>query len=924
MRSKWIGWFLLSCGVGLSACPAPNPTGDGGDAAPTDVQSVDRVEGGYDVADVQLSDAVDVLLDTPDVTDTGTPDDVPVDAGPAVIALRASHGSSIALTPDDLHAVAVNRAAGSVSFFAVDPVANTIAAAGTPLSLGAADVEPWHVVISPDGATAFVIERQGQRAVRINNITTTPALGASAATGSEPTGMALSPTGALLYVSNWAQGTLTVIRTSDMTVTSTIDLNATLASSGLLGAGLAARPGIAHPRAIVITNNRDSSDMDETAYVTEFFAQRIPTVAESAATADVSWQGLVYRIPLATNTPGAIITLAPFTDTGFVDSAGATTGCFPNQLFDLQVNNGRLYVAAECTSPRGPVGPILAADNTLSNPANFRTQLHGEIAAIDLTTNLEVHAQSVLLNRALDAQYTARAVADDGTNRRMPLLPHSFDFAAGSAALYTAGYGSNAVFRVEYAPATGAFVTVGTASSNFIRLDLGGALNGVDPIGVATGYSHLVLLTNNEFTRNVSLVALPTQGVAAATSPSPPATPAVLDADRIRVGRHFFVTGGGRWSFRGQGWNSCEGCHPNGQTDNTTWYFPRGPRQTISLAGTYNKADPTDQRILNWTGIFDEVHDFEGNVRGNSGGVGALVAATSTPPVAGDRIFFDGVVPTGTAAGRITTNREDGLNGSARQIGDASYTPAFTPKSVIDDWVNVDRYVQTIRSPRGAVTGTGAGFLSAADVTAGRAVFIANNCQGCHGGGKWTVSRRFYNPNDTINDRTSTVSGAALISTLFTTTNWPSAVLPGGTDRHLRLAPFAAGTDQIQCVIRNVGTFNTMAATGLVLEVRSDMTTAAQGALGYNPPSLVGTVTGGPFLHAGNARSLEELLSSTFSAHHQAFSALFNPDTDTTARNQLIAFLLSIDETTTVIPTPAMLPGSGGMFNPTLCPSTFP
>ena len=88
----------------------------------------------------------------------------------------------------------------------------------------------------------------------------------------------------------------------------------------------------------------------------------------------------------------------------------------------------------------------------------------------------------------------------------------------------------------------------------------------------------------------------------------------------------------------------------------------------------------------------------------------------------------------------------------------AAYNPAFTPRSVIDDWVNIDRYAQTIRPPRGAVTGTGAGFLSAADVTAGRAVFIANNCQGCHGGGKWTVSRRFYAPNDTINNRNPLVT----------------------------------------------------------------------------------------------------------------------------------------------------------------------
>ncbi len=101
----------------------------------------------------------------------------------------------------------------------------------------------------------------------------------------------------------------------------------------------------------------------------------------------------------------------------------------------------------------------------------------------------------------------------------------------------------------------------------------------------------------------------------------------------------------GRWSLNGQGWNSCESCHPDGQTDNVTWYFARGPRQTTSLDGTFDGQG--NQRILNWTGIFDEVHDFELNTRGNSGGVGAIVHRTndgSTPPrvTTSDRIVFDG------------------------------------------------------------------------------------------------------------------------------------------------------------------------------------------------------------------------------------------------------------------------------------------
>ena len=43
-------------------------------------------------------------------------------------------------------------------------------------------------------------------------------------------------------------------------------------------------------------------------------------------------------------------------------------------------------------------------------------------------------------------------------------------------------------------------------------------------------------------------------------------------------------------------------CHPDGRTDNVTWSFEAGPRQTIVLDGTFSNIDGlADQRLLNWT-----------------------------------------------------------------------------------------------------------------------------------------------------------------------------------------------------------------------------------------------------------------------------------------------------------------------------------
>ena len=82
------------------------------------------------------------------------------------------------------------------------------------------------------------------------------------------------------------------------------------------------------------------------------------------------------------------------------------------------------------------------------------------------------------------------------------------------------------------------------------------------------------------------------------------------------------------------------------------------------------------------------------------------------------------------------------------------------------------------------------------------------------------------------------------------------------------------------------------------------MSTAAQGATGFNPPSLVGMSTGAPYFHAGNARTLEEVFSSLFLKHHQsAIASVFSPSEAQV--KQMVAYVLSIDEDTAPFAIPA-------------------
>lgn len=66
---------------------------------------------------------------------------------------------------------------------------------------------------------------------------------------------------------------------------------------------------------------------------------------------------------------------------------------------------------------------------------------------------------------------------------------------------------------------------------------------------------------------------------------------------------------------------SCAGCHNDGGHDGRTWDltgFGEGLRNTIPLRGHGNHG------MLHWSGNFDEVHDFEGQIRNLAGGTGLM------------------------------------------------------------------------------------------------------------------------------------------------------------------------------------------------------------------------------------------------------------------------------------------------------------
>jgi len=145
-----------------------------------------------------------------------------------------------------------------------------------------------------------------------------------------------------------------------------------------------------------------------------------------------------------------------------------------------------------------------------------------------------------------------------------------------------------------------------------------------------------------------------------------------------------------------------------------------------------------------------------------------------------------------------------------------------------------------------------------ADVSQGRALFGAANCQSCHGGINWTRSVVDFTPPPLS----------------------PPETITGG---------------QLVRFLRIVGTFDSSAFN----EVRPNIVTA-NGAAGFNIPSLLSVFAGAPYLHSGSALTLNEVLNNV--THRSAGTGGVDTLSNSADRQALVGFLKSIDEQTPPFP----------------------
>jgi YVTN family beta-propeller protein len=779
---------------------------------------------------------------------------------------RPTFSSPIAISRNDLLIWAVNPGDDSVTVIRPD---NNSLLAKIPVG-----DEPQSVALTPDGQYAYVANAAGSSLtiIQIND----PAWGSFTAaplttltTGAEPWNVVTSPDGQRVFVANSGQDTITVINA---------------ATRGIIGhVNLRPNPFAKHfqPRGLAVT--LDSTKL----YVTSFLSS---TRQGGRQGDDFGKEGSVSVLTINTASPyiadyfvSRTVALAPQI-TGF-KFPGLTndTAAFPNQLQSIVLRGDRAYLPNVAASPTGPL--------------RFNLDTHAFVNVIGGITG-NTPADLGALNLHLAARDP-----EPGKRRLFFANPWAIAFTSqsGAGAAYVVSAASDLLVKLNVdAPGNLGF-TVDNDTTRYI--DLNDPTNpstskgnaGKNPQGIAINSAGTRAYVANFVSRNVSVVDLTTDTVIATVPtsdlpvPGSPGETNLVGAEMFFSSRGTFDAIPGTNSLRdrlsSEGWQSCASCHFKGLTDGVIWQFSAGPRKSVPLNASFSPHNRNQQRVLNYSAIFDEIEDFEANIR-NVSGPGALAGGALDPNhglLIGDGGDLN-VAPSAINAFALpNANRAQvtvTLPGSPNKI------PALT---ALREWVR-----SAVRTPNSQLPNL-PGSHPPSYILAGRSLFLQAGCVQCHGGINWTVS---------IRDFTAPPAGSEIFTERNPANFFGNPVGAQYLNRFLRdIGSFNLGVPgQGNLLAPNIGA-DEKAAPGVVGTVVQpaqdalgiDYNSDAKGA-GFNVPSLMGISSLPPYLHNGAAESLFDVLSDP---KHRTGGGRW-PDrlTNVSDRISLFAFLETIDTKT--------------------------
>jgi YVTN family beta-propeller protein len=619
--------------------------------------------------------------------------------------------------------------------------------------------------------------------------------------GTEPYALVPTPNGGKLYVANARSANISVIDTATDSVVATI-------------------PNVGRePRGLAVSNDGDADDGDETLYVTQFLALLDPGKIDGA---DDAKSGRLTTVATATDTVSGTISIPPLADSGFAARGDALarippsqtatfgSGAYPNQLNQVALKGGFVYVPSTGASPNGPP----RFDNNLHSLLSFFDAAGAGAASVNLQLGVASQASPV---------------------RRFLSVPWALAFEHLSDAGFVVSSASDVVAKVAVDPATGAPTLELDPSDPGRVLELA---VGKNPRGIVVDAADTRAYVMNYVSRDVTVLDLsasPEKAVAALESTALPAPGS--PEHRVQVGRELYYTSIGRFDppapgeppvvgrMSREGWGSCGGCHPFGLSDGVVWILDDGPRRTLAQHVDFDPSDPLRliQRVLNASAARDEEEDFEIDIRGLSGGEGLIV-------IPGTALLETEVFPLLPLA---SGGREQLLVGGQ---------PA---------WDALKAYVQFgIRAPISPESDLDPGVL------AGRSLFIAANCQLCHGGAQWTRSTLSFTPPPD---------------------------------------PGLVEAQQLVAQLRQVGTFDPVGFNEVDANAQTPL-----GADGYAVPSLLSVFAfEGTLLHGGGAQTIDDVLQNVL--HRSAGTGGVDTLTNAADRAFVAKFVRSIDAGTTPI-----------------------
>jgi YVTN family beta-propeller protein len=850
-----------------------------------------------------------------------------------------SRSSSIALTSDDKRLVVVNRQKASASVFRVR------ADDGSDVNEPPVEVtigkEPRYVAITPDNKRALVTNTIEGSVSVIDLTAAKPAVvGTPINVGIEPRGIAITPNGTYAFVANFTTGEVTVIRLSTLEVVRSIktggnpqavaitndgdknDLDERVYVTRMFGEVIdPERPdGFDDAKQGVIDTFTVGAAVNGTAQVSQVTLAPFDSGFKAdrsqfcQATRDASEGSGDPANPLIFFNSGPTGTTGPDADPAdnlaaptFCPDLNATTAAavasvpqnvYPNMLYSALIRGRHLYVPNVGASPEPPV--------------KFNVNVQGLVGVIDRTLG-DAGTEDKNLSLNLNAQVAKETVVGDPKKTLDKLFLNDLvavDADRGGRNFLFVSRGGNYVLRAGLD--TNFKINIlepGTppAPAFFARRLQTGNM----PTGVVMSSDGKRAYVDNELNMSVTALDLANNTVLARDMES--SKPPAIDSQEHRnlVGKLVFFTALGvpedmdgdnnsvfdvalrdivpladRGKASDNAWSSCASCHEDGHSDNVTWIFETGPRQTIPLEGMFTHKTAQfldrlkDQRVLNWSAVRGSNTDFNANAIGIQGGTGFA----------------------GSRAAEIF-----------------NHGPIF---GISDSLDALQEWVATVRAPI---------VPDLANEAPGRAVFDAN-CASCHGGDKWTKSRtaplyasepadvsglpavfaqnpigvRFFDdggkgkgvlPFDREVDGGGAVtSGLDVNGPQLLSVTRDGAILKLLDDVGTFVAPsldpnVKAGRLELRGAAA-VGTKNTTPGPGL----QSTQGFIAFGKAGFNSPSLLGLSMSAPYLHDGSAQTLEEVAAKhRLTALGAPFATVLGPQ----QTKDVLDFIRSIDDNTT-------------------------